>query len=870
MSFQQTSLWKRAFSNETQTEDQTHRDRLRTQLLAMRERVSHLLSMIPTDCRNLTVHDITHVDALWESADLLIGADYCLNPAETFVLGAAFLIHDAGLTTLAYPTGIDGLKASTLWNDLSTSVSDVSQDAILFEVLRTLHAEQAEGLCSRQWESASGAIFLLEDSELREAYGELIGRIAGSHHWSHERMQSDLSLVRGGSPSLPREWTINETKLACILRCADAAQVDRTRAPLMLYAALGPSGYSDLHWRAQSKLNRPALVKEAICFSSSTSFSHDEAEAWWVAYDLGRLLDRELRGTNALLSEAGLETFAALRVQGVDTPNLFAQHVKTNRWRPIDASIRVTDPMHIANTLGGSKLYGKNKAVAFRELVQNAADAVRARRAIEGRGLEYGLIDITVEEHPSSSDLCLIHIDDNGTGMSERVLSTTLVDFGKSIWKSRVLIEEFPSLKSKRVPHIGKFGIGFFSVFEVSQDVCVISRKYSSGLSDVNRLEFRGLVGRPLLRVGSSGDLPVDISTRITLSVQKTIVANLSNKVVEDVLYPWMEREFPAKSLRDVLVGMVSFLNVKVRYRDLRNGDRFDHEPNVYECSAEKLVDELFSGVPDRSCKFFDGIASLEMLRDNVGDCFGRAALDIDAVLSSERVNRGFVSVNGIVGSFRGSGLKTSTGKRVPFFGVVDGDVLTASRDVFELTVPVSVVDDWFDEQIKSLNKDVLKASELMRIAAFAVGATRREFHLPFAFHRGELRTAAEVVDLLKGLGYVCFPLRWDYDTIVEIKSYDSLRPDFFNTPLIEELFVLGGGSRRIFDDEKARECRKSGTIPLDADSISSVWPMYGPFSQLLLEAWKVEPSAKVTGMQIFQTAVTSLSGSSWVLQLSR
>jgi hypothetical protein len=51
-----------------------------------------------------TVHDLTHADALWETASLVTGPDVELNPAEGFVLGAAFLFHDAAMGLAAYRT----------------------------------------------------------------------------------------------------------------------------------------------------------------------------------------------------------------------------------------------------------------------------------------------------------------------------------------------------------------------------------------------------------------------------------------------------------------------------------------------------------------------------------------------------------------------------------------------------------------------------------------------------------------------------------------------------------------------------------------------------------------------------------------------
>lgn len=438
----------------------------------MREQVEGLVTYIPNDCKDLTVHDITHLDALWVSADMLCGDAWKLNPAEAFVLGAAILTHDAGLTSVAYPDGRAGLKKLPLWGDLVASELQTSasvritadqEASVLFCILRELHAKQAAKLCTQSWDAGGGkSIFLLENNELREAFGECIGRFAHSHHWSINRVAEELSTQFGGSPSFPPSWDIYEQKLACTLRCADAAQVDRTRAPLLLHAAVNPKGFSKAHWQAQSKLNRPTLMGDSIHFTSSSIFKATEADAWWLAYDLAIVLNKEVNEANALLTEIGLIPFVAQRVAGASSSRAFAKFVKTTNWHPIDASIRVTDPMALARKLGGENLYGRSILVPFREIIQNSADAIKARRALEQRGQDFGKIDIVIEQDPSKEDNCLVHIDDNGLGMSERVLTTTLVDFGTSFWPSDTLRDEFPGLSAAGVKHIGKFGIGFF------------------------------------------------------------------------------------------------------------------------------------------------------------------------------------------------------------------------------------------------------------------------------------------------------------------------------------------------------------------------------------------------------------------------
>jgi hypothetical protein len=99
------------------------RKRLLDALLQMRERAKMLAGEIHRDLPDYTVHDITHLDALWEMADLIAGPDYPLNPLEAFALGAVFLLHDLGLGLAAWPGGLAELKKGPGWQDaLAASV----------------------------------------------------------------------------------------------------------------------------------------------------------------------------------------------------------------------------------------------------------------------------------------------------------------------------------------------------------------------------------------------------------------------------------------------------------------------------------------------------------------------------------------------------------------------------------------------------------------------------------------------------------------------------------------------------------------------------------------------------------------------------
>src|ERR1041385_3113428 len=147
-------------------------------------------------------------------------------------------------------------------------------------------------------------------------------------------------------------------------------------------------------------------------------------------------------------------------------PEFFARHVRPSGWRPVNAEIKASDPVSLARTLGGQHLYGRGAFAPLRELLQNSADAIRARRRLEDRSDEWGEARIILETiKASAGDEIWLHVDDTGIGMSERVLVGPLLDFGRSLWNSPLLQEEHPGLESRGIKPIGKFGIGFFSVF---------------------------------------------------------------------------------------------------------------------------------------------------------------------------------------------------------------------------------------------------------------------------------------------------------------------------------------------------------------------------------------------------------------------
>lgn len=509
--FRSTLLWTSTLAEVDDDPNGEHREHLRSTFLRAREATGLLLGELGASVPEYTVHDLSHADALWETASLLIGPEVAVNPVEGFVLGMAFLLHDAAMGLAAYQDGPAEVLGEDGWKDLVCSVfreregrwpsekelahpSDEVAAEARSAAVREAHARQAGVLVDTAWTSAEGTPhFLLDDARLRDWYGPVLAELVKSHWWSVEQVSTDLKGVSGSPPWLP-DWPLDRLKLACLLRLADATQVDARRAPTLLLLIRRPEGESRQHWRFQQYVNRPQLLGDRMTYTSSRPFAQVDAPAWWLALDYLRGVDGELRSVDDLMHDLGRSRFAARGVAGVGTPARFAELFRVRGWRPVDADVQVSDVRALVAALGGEQLYGRQPEVAVRELIQNAHDAVLARQALEP-GFR-GSIVVTLSEDDKGWTL---EVRDDGIGMDEDVLVGGLMDFGRSGWRSRMVRTKFAGLISSGFRPKGRFGIGFFSVFMLGDHIEVVTRRSDLGRTDARRLLFDGLSTRPLM-----------------------------------------------------------------------------------------------------------------------------------------------------------------------------------------------------------------------------------------------------------------------------------------------------------------------------------------------------------------------------------
>lgn len=536
-SFEQTRIWRSSLAEQGGNElDAEPRERLRTVYLRFREQASTLAREIDTGLKNLTVHDVTHIDALWGIADLLTEDDFTLTPLEAFLLGGAFLLHDLGLALAAYPRGIVEVREESRWKDsvswmlrsrlhrapraeeIQNAPPEVAERAT-DETLRYLHAQKAKvlGTLSFQHKRRDPEFYLVEDPELRSTYGELIGRIAASHWEPVDSAAAEFNCRLGALPGFPPEWTIDPLMLAALLRACDACHLDARRAPGLLRALKKPFGTAELHWRFQEYVQTLRVEHNLVHFTATRPFPLEDRDAWWIGYELVRQADRELRDVDAVLRETGRRPMTAHGVANAETPLRLCRVLPTAGWTPMDAALRVGDVARMASILGGERFYGRNPWVPLRELVQNARDAVVARRILERRDYTWGHIVVRVV---SVSNNYWLEVEDTGIGMSEQLLAGPLLDFGQTYWGSDLCMAEWPGLLSSPFDPVGKYGIGFFSVFMLGEAVKVTTRRPQDGKGDTRVLEFAaGLATRPVLRKATQDEQRNDPGTLVRIKL---------------------------------------------------------------------------------------------------------------------------------------------------------------------------------------------------------------------------------------------------------------------------------------------------------------------------------------------------------------
>ena len=695
MDYENTSLWKKTLGINS---DQSI-ERLRTSYLIMRDHTQGLLDEVRRDFPNLTDHSVKHVDSLWRIASLITGDDYHINPLEGFILGCSFLVHDSILSYKAFG-GKDALRDTIEWKDSYQDIvgtefdTEEGKQKLDFNIIRQLHAKKCGEILCRPFDSLDGnKYYLLSDDEMRNHFSQLIGEIASSHHWETEQILSLPSQVNGLS-SLSVDWTICPRKLACILRCADAAAIDSGRAPDYLFRLLRLNGVSKDHWVAQNRMGIALDVNDntRIVFTSTHDFEEKDFAAWNVAYDAVKVVEEELNKCQDILSDQ--EQFQVKSVAGAKSRKALASYIKTRGWMPSDVNVHISDVAHLISTLGGKELYGKEdlQLIVLRELIQNARDAIHARRLME-KDESFGRICVKV---CNSGDDVILSVTDDGVGMSYNTISRSLLDFGNSFWHGDDVNIEFPGLKTAGFKSVGQYGIGFFSVFSIAQSVEVESRKYTEGLKEAHKVKFpNGITLAPIFANCISTSTFYSTVVKLTLSDKykkwPTMYLAKRNRMEESDL------EVPFSAM---LSTLVAGLDVDVYYQEFDHEMvRVHHRIDAHDLDKKAWLRALSFADYQNDVNLDTFIETnynrLQYIYDERHSMAGLAA-----------IGTRFLPVNDFLGGSTIGGLLSAYHSRSGeyWIGVLDHVPDGAKRNGGELKASKGIIESWVNNQVEELS----------------------------------------------------------------------------------------------------------------------------------------------------------------------
>ena len=452
-----------------------------------------------------SLHNSTHSEAIINNIIRILGTDSIkkLSVVDLWLLLAAAYYHDCGMAV----SGSDKEKMFEGGSDFVKFVEDKQHDllspmnqyAVLFNI-KDNKIYYKDELLTR--ESYEGARFLIADY-IRNKHAERSG----------DRIETEESLHFPGNPIPDRIIRILKSICSChtkdinsvmdlqsvessgcgiddchprfvaaMLRLGDLLDVDSNRISEVLLSTLGSIPSDSKYYNKTNRAITHIRIDKSII----------EITAECDDYNVADLINRWFQWLNDELvfymkqwhRIVPHESFSYLPTVGDLKVNLASYDTFDGKKRP---SFDI-DPSKAIELLQGAGLYS-DSCECIRELLQNAVDATYLRIYKENPGIsdlkkfkeectKYPIV-VKLDKHnnPDNSNKCTywhVEIADEGIGMTKddlKFLSTT-GSSGKNTEKKQ-LTESVPEFLWPS----GTFGIGFQSVFLITDKVNIITRK---------------------------------------------------------------------------------------------------------------------------------------------------------------------------------------------------------------------------------------------------------------------------------------------------------------------------------------------------------------------------------------------------------
>ncbi|NOK61738.1 MAG: chaperone protein [Chloroflexi bacterium AL-N10] len=520
----------------------------------LRHTVQGWLEYIPNTFPHYTRHTITHSDEIISQMSQLLFRDdrpmVALSPIEAYILITAAYLHDVGMVVpdrvkatilassewkhwIAHNNGgakrwqaIEAMRNDQLPLDSTERhfLADVQTRFLVAEFVRRTHHQRTAHILTHHREALRR--FDFDDPILFNT----ITAVCIAHGLNHYELEDqerypDRRNIQG--------QLVNVRFCAIVLRLGDLLDMSHDRAcPLLLNAACPLPGESLAYWsqyqRFRHRLTTPDCIE--VIAECTAQEEHRFLQDWcqWLVDEVDHaktLMAGTKRHSEWRLPRVSLDG-AAPTIKIRPTPE--ATYIPT-QWR------FELQQNEIYERLIGN-LYS-DPMTFVRELIQNALDATRCQMYIDldGAGQELPPYPTHIEAafrdrytlhihlqtrlipHEQSGELAqqqVLIVEDQGIGMDQQIIQHYLLQIGRSYYTSEDFRRSFGFIPTSQ------FGLGFLSVFAVSENIIIESYKPTSRVhSQPLRLKLTGPQNYLLIEQGSRSSS----GTRIEVLLRKPL-----------------------------------------------------------------------------------------------------------------------------------------------------------------------------------------------------------------------------------------------------------------------------------------------------------------------------------------------------------
>ena len=492
-----------------------------------------------------TPHDVPlHADRLVRiAAAILPGNLSRLNVVEYLVFTAAIYAHDWGMAVDEEEKGAikriarqQAERAPTRGNGAAISLlpDEGSRFADYFGDSFELTRESGGlDLSDTQWTDylrethglRSGARVRAYFREVHSRFGEYVALVAEGHLAAEEEI-ADTHRYRSYAAPVLDDGPLNLQALAIYLRLIDLFDISDERTPYSLWRFVNPQERdSKIEWSKHLSLAPVRLDEDtgALVFQGEVK----DPDVWARVCDLRAYSEQQFAFSRALLSKRA-EAKYHLPFHWLDWDGVIPRDISSD-------VIRFEFDRNALFTILAEEVYDKDPYVFIRELLQNAIDAMEARKQVlmQRRADLPAFAPIVIHcDSKPEGDYTFI-IEDAGLGMDSFIIRNYLAMAGKSFYRST----DFQKLGIE-YDAISRFGIGILSCFMVADSIDIETLADPNAFSESAAIRLRiGQVSAHWSVIRGSPDCAIGTKVRVNVSAHK--VAMLREEASDVSLKEW-------------------------------------------------------------------------------------------------------------------------------------------------------------------------------------------------------------------------------------------------------------------------------------------------------------------------------------------